>query len=432
MLLEFRVQNFRSLRDSQALSLVASGDSTSAATHLADTGLKALPRAVRSAAIFGPNASGKTNLVYALGFMRAVVAESATVIQPGQTYNVAPFKLDAASAAEPTTFEVTFVLAGVRHQYGFSMTPQRIVDEWLLVYRSAKPQQWLMRQHDAKTGQTSYEFSTHLTGPRKTWQEATRDNALFLSTAVQLNSELLRPIFKWITESIVFFGAGQTPAEQYTTNLVSDPAGRDAVRNLMGAADFGISDVEAVQRKGLHQQIVLNPVIGAPTHIIREERETLVPQFVHKTATGSARFEYQEESQGTQHWYAMAAPILDVLREGRVLIVDELDGSLHPLLVRKLVDMFHAQSANLQAAQLIFTTHDTSLLEGDLLRRDQVWFTEKGNDQSTKLYPLTDFGPRKKEALARGYLAGRYGAIPFLSEFPLPLAGGSASAGASR
>ena len=208
MLLEFRVRNYRSIRDEQTLSLVASTDTELADTHLAPTGLKNLPDVVRSAVVYGPNASGKSTLLLALNYMRAVIAESATVIQPGQTYNVQPFKLDEAFADQPTAFELTFMFEGVRHQYAFEMTPQRIISESLLVYRTAKPTQWFSRYllDDGKT--YDYEFSAYLTGPRKLWKDSTRSNALFLSTAAQLNSELLSPIFRWIVESIVFLPAG--------------------------------------------------------------------------------------------------------------------------------------------------------------------------------------------------------------------------------
>ena len=166
MLLEFRVRNFRSIRDEQALNLIASGDKELAATHLASTGLKSVPHALRSVVVYGPNASGKSSLLRALDYMRAVVAESATVIQPGQTYNVQPFKLDPATAHQPTEFEISFLLSGMRHQYAFAMTPQRIVSESLLIYRSSKPTQLFSRQHIDGDGY-DYEFSTYLTGPRK-------------------------------------------------------------------------------------------------------------------------------------------------------------------------------------------------------------------------------------------------------------------------
>ena len=422
MLIEFRVRNYRSIRDEVVISFVASNDKKLGESHLAETGIKTLPNLLRSALIYGPNASGKSTLLQALAFMRGVVAESAMLMPPGQTFNVQPFRLDKDWVAQPTEFEITFLLGGVRHQYGFSLTPERIVDEWLLVYRTAKPQQWFRRTFDKTTQSSTYEFSTHLTGPRKLWQETTRPNALFLSTAAQLNSEMVGPVFRWLVEQPIYFAAGLSPLPDLTTQLLQTEVGKRAVRDFLASADISISDVLSVPRQGFHQNIMFGP---EGTQVTREEREILTPQFVHNTEHGSASFELHEESQGTQRLYALAAPVLDVLKHGRLLIVDELDSSLHPLLVRRLVRMFHQPELNPHGAQLLFTTHDTSLLDRTLFRRDQIWFTEKDRDQATRLYPLTDFSPRESEAWEKGYLIGRYGAVPFFNEFipPEPVAG---------
>jgi AAA15 family ATPase/GTPase len=417
MLLEFRVRNFRSIRDEQSLNLVATNtDKELADTHLAPTGLKTLPRAVRSAVVYGPNASGKSTLLRALDYMRAVVAESATVIQPGAVYNVQPFKLDEGFSQEPTEFEISFVLEGVRHQFTFAMTPQRIVSESLVVYRTSKPTQWFSRRLAENGESYEYEFSTYLTGSRKLWQDSTRSNALFLSTAAQLNSEQLSPVFRWIVESIVFLPAHVALNNDFTTAMLATPEGRAQIRDFLSTADISIADVQVVPRKGFRNQVVFHA--GTVAHSSSEEGEFLVPLFKHATSKGSATFELQDESEGTQRLYGLVAPVLDVIRDGRVLVVDELDSSLHTLLVRRLVSMFHDPSLSQNGAQLLFTTHDTSLLDHSLFRRDQVWFTEKDEDQATRLYPLTDFSPRKHEAWERGYVAGRYGAVPFFRELP--------------
>ncbi|MBY0579642.1 MAG: ATP-binding protein [Burkholderiales bacterium] len=416
MLLEFRVRNYRSIRNEVVVSFVASTDKKLAETHLASTGIASLPNVLRSAVVYGPNASGKSTLLQSLFYMRAVVAESATIMQPGQTFNFQPFRLDTEYAKQPSEFEITFLLGGVRHQYGFTLTPERIVDEWLLVYRAPKPQQWFSRAYDEKSQSYEYEFSTHLTGQRKLWQEATRPNALFLSTAAQLNSELLGPIFRWMVEQPVYFAAGLSPLPDLTTQLLQTDAGKRAVRDFLVSADISISDVVSVSRPGFYQQFMIGP---EGPKFSREEREILMPQFVHETERGSATFELHEESQGTQRLYALIAPVLDVLKNGRLLIVDELDSSLHPLLVRRLVRMFHTPELNPMGAQLLFSTHDTSLLDRTLFRRDQILFTEKDRDQATRLYPLSDFSPRETEAWEKGYLIGRYGAVPFFDE-PVP------------
>jgi AAA15 family ATPase/GTPase len=411
MLLEFRVRNYKSIRNEQILSLVASADSELVDTHVASTGLKSAPKAVRSAVIYGPNASGKSTLLFALHYMRSVVAESASVVQPGQTYNVQPFKLNEQTVNEPTDFEIAFVMEGVRHQYAFTMTSQRIVSESLLVYRTSKPTQLFSRRLLADGEGYEYEFSSYLTGSRKLWQESTRPNALFLSTAAQLNSERLSPVFRWIVDSIIYLPSRALLNDGLTTEMLATSEGRETVRRFLGDADISIADVQAVPRKGFRNQVVFSA--GDMPKATREEAEFLVPMFLHASKTGEAKFELNDESDGTQRLYGLTAPFLDALRDGKILVVDELDSSLHTLLVRRLVSMFHDSTTNRANAQLLFSTHDTSLLDRSLFRRDQVWFTEKDEDQATCLYPLSDFSPRKQEAWERGYLMGRYGAVPY-------------------
>ena len=186
MLLEFRLRNYRSFHQEAVLSLVASPDKQLADTNTAQTGLPALPRSVRSAVLYGANASGKSNLLRALGYMRAVVLWIPCLL-PGQTYAVQPFRLDAQSVREPSLFEVSILLQGTRYQYAFEITPERIAAEWLLVYRKAKPQQWFNRKTDPHTGADIITAGNHLTGQKSVWRDATRPNPLFLSTAVQLN-----------------------------------------------------------------------------------------------------------------------------------------------------------------------------------------------------------------------------------------------------
>lgn len=415
MLLEFRVGNYRSIRDEQVLSLVAAqNDKELLSTHVASTDLKSVRGVVRSAVVYGPNASGKSTLLNALNYMRGVVVESATLIQPGQSYNVQNFRLDDSFAKLPTTFEISFLLNGVRHQYTFAMDTQRIVSESLLVYKTSKPTKWFSRKLQPDGFSYDYEYSPNFTGSRKLWQESTRDNALFLSTAAQLNSELLGPVFRWIAESIYFIPAGAIVSHDLTTSLLSSEEGKESIREFLSSADISIANVHATPRKGPTLHFTLKD--GGISHSTTEN-EILMPLFEHVTSKGSAKFELHEESEGTQRWYGLVAPILDVLNNGKVLLVDELDGSLHALLVRRLLSMFHSQD-NKRGAQLIFSTHDTSLLDHTLFRRDQIWFTEKDADQATCLYPLTDFSPRKREAWDIGYLSGRYGAVPFFSGKP--------------
>ena len=169
MLIEFRVRNYRSIKDEQALSLVSSKDTTYSDSHLIETGNKGMPTLLRSAAIYGPNGAGKSNLIRAINFMKGLVYESATVVQPGQLLNVQPFLLNISTSTEPSEFEITFFDKGIRYQYGFKLTAERILEEWLLVYKTAKPQQWFRRFYNSKTKHDEYEFSDKLSGKRKVW-----------------------------------------------------------------------------------------------------------------------------------------------------------------------------------------------------------------------------------------------------------------------
>lgn len=417
MLVEFRVKNFRSLRNEQALSLVASKDKSLRDTHTVSTGIGAAPSLLRSVVVYGANAGGKSNLIKALQYMRGVVAESATALQPGQVFSVQPFRLDSSSASQPTEFEVTFLLDGVRYQYGFSLTPQRIVGEHLLVYKAFKPQRWFERRYDATIGKDIYDFGSGLKGQKSVWESATRANSLFLSMAVQLNSEQLRPVFDWFLDRLVIFNEITPLTPQVTVQMLRQTEGKKAICNFLTAADISIADIDVVTRKVPGQAVHFDLVAGK-TEVRSEEMEENELRFHHATEQGNAVFGLADESGGTRNLLFLTGPVLDILSKGLTLVIDELDTSLHTLLVRRLVQLFHNPEFNTGGAQLVFTTHDTSLLDApNLFRRDQVWFVEKDREQASTLYGLSDFSPRKNEALERGYLMGRYGGLPLLGDW---------------
>ncbi|MFZ4735002.1 MAG: AAA family ATPase [Bradymonadia bacterium] len=413
MLIEFRVGNFRSVLKEQVLSLVASTDRSLLETHTIETGLKAAPRVLRSAVLYGPNASGKSNIVRALQFMRGLVAESATLIQPDQLLNVQPFLLNERSRSEPSDFEATLLVDGTRCVYAFSLTKERITAESLRVYKAAKPQLWFDRTVDATTGDDHYRYGGGLVGPRHVWQQATRRNALFLSTAVQLNADALRPLYRAIVEDVAVYNDRNPFNILQTVALMRDEPTRRRFVEMLNAADISLKDVQVVTRKVNRPSVNFDLATGSAT-LRPQEADEVVFQFHHETANGNAVLGFDDESGGTRNLLVLAAPFSEALRRGTTLVVDEIE-ALHPLLVRELVALFHSTHLNPRGAQLIFATHDTSLLgAAGLFRRDQVWFVEKASDQTSHLFPLTDFSPRKGEALEKGYLAGRFGAVPFV------------------
>lgn len=408
MLLEFRVRNFRSFREEAVFNMAASSDTQLFETHTLATGLDKLPRVVRTAAVYGANASGKSNLIKAIQFMQSMVLTSSQV-QPDAENGLTPFHLREDANSFPTLMEATFVIDGVRHQYGFEFTRKRVLAEWLLVYESAKPQAWFSRTFDEKRDRYNYTYSDYFVGRKSVWEAATRKEVLFLTTAIQLNNEQLRPLHQHLTSDLIVFPNGARIGFDFSTGFIENEDNAARVATLLTAADTGISSV-SVKKQGV-KEVKFDLATNQPQ--IRDV-EMKIPHFGHKVEGRDYYFEMAEESSGTQLFFGLSGPLLDILDKGRLLVVDELDSSLHPLLVQRILDMFQSIEFNSKGAQLIFSTHDVSLLDSHKMRRDQIWFTEKDSNQVTHLFPLLDFSPRKGEALERNYLGGRYGGIPIL------------------
>nr|VFJ99199.1 MAG: hypothetical protein BECKLFY1418A_GA0070994_10952 [Candidatus Kentron sp. LFY] len=416
MLIELAVANFRSIRDEQRLSLVAGRERTHRDTNVFEPaqpkGRKRL-RLLRSAALYGPNASGKTNLVRALVTMRRVVLESQQRI--GQL-PMEPFMFDPETRSQPTLLEVVVMVDGVRYQYGFSATDERIHDEWLFAFPKGRAQRWFEREFFPDEGRDEFSFSDKLTGGKEVWRQATRPDALFLSTAVQLNSQQLLPLFNWFRDELRVVGIDGWPSEPSMEWCQND--NKQRILKFLQVADFAIAD--------LRQEEINPPDAGGPIFgTLSEVRELLNRGWkkayelttIHRTSDGQlVELNIEDESDGTQKMFNLAAPWLDALDQGRVLITDELHDNLHPFLVEFLIRLFHSPETNPKGAQLVFTSHDTSILSDENLRRDQIWFCKRDNEgQFTRLYPLTRFKPPKGIAnLEQDYLVGGYGAVPFL------------------
>jgi len=417
MLIEFRVKNFRSLRDEQVFSMVASKDKDLLDTHATATGLKAAPHVLHTAAIYGANASGKSNLIKAIQFMRGVVVESATLVQPGQSYDrLQPFRLDHRQADAPTEFEVTFLIDGVRYQYGFAMTQKRIIEEYLYVYKAFKPQTWFERRFDSEKGIDIYSETSALKGDKKLWQRQTRDNCLFLSMAAQLNSSMLVPILSWFVNGLIIINEYSSLNIDYTVRSLSDQASHERIKSFLKAADITVEDIE-IEKKNVQSHSLSFDLTTGVAESRPQDVEHINIYFWHHTENGEARFDLFDESTGTRIFFALSAPLFDIIAKGKTVFFDELDQSLHPKLVREIIDLFHKSEINSSGAQMIFATHNTSLLDAyGLLRRDQIWLIDKDKNQASSLVPLSDFSPRKDEAIGRRYLQGQYGAVPFLQK----------------
>lgn len=421
MLLQFSVENYRSILGRQTLNMAASNYFKE--QELLNTfevgGGEPMPRLLRSNVIYGPNASGKSTLVNALDFMRDCVINSAKERQANEEIDVTPFKLTEVSKTGDSEFEVAFIEDGVRYQYGFRCNRQRVTEEWLFAYPDGRVQRWFQRAYDPSAGKDEYAFKPSFQGGRRRqdWKADTRPNALFLSTALQRNNEQLKPVLNWFQQRLRVIKSQQTLSPGFTMARCREDVYKGRVLDFMNAADLSIADIRVDARPFSPDMLP----IDMPTSV-RDElsqqlsgKEMMKTAFLHEDVETRQLIELtqEEESDGTRALYAFAGPWLDVIENERVLVVDELDTSLHPLIVHNLVRLLHRDN---RKAQLVFTTHDTTILSQKIMRRDQVWFMEKNEKNATELYPLSDYSPRDNEAIERGYLNGRYGGIPFLKD----------------
>lgn len=426
MLLRFRCKNFRSFRDAQEISLVASkARSGESDERLIETKIKGVS-GLRCAAIYGPNGSGKSNLLKAIVDFRVIIAASQKRWDSSDKIPVwDPFMLDEDSRSGETEFEACVVIDEVEYRYGFRFNESQISEEWLFEY--APKERTLFRRKTVEN-RVEVEFTgRNLTGGTlETIAQLTRPNSLFLSAAAQNNYERLSRIHKWFVERFYMI-AGEECAEilPFTADRCRQAKTKELVKKLISFADFGIADFEVIEEDAPED---FKKMYAAMLRAAREvnperaekmgERESFVHSEVRMMHRGAEDKLYplttNQESRGTLAFFAVLGPLLDELKDGSVLLVDELESSMHPHLVRQLVRLFNDPSINRNGAQIIFTTHNTGLLDPQILRRDQVWLTEKDRVGAASVYPLTDFRPRKDQNIEAAYLNGRFGAIPFL------------------
>jgi predicted ATPase len=419
MLVVFRAENVRSFRGSIELSLLA--------TRLAERGT---PREVRwregghplsvlpAAGVFGANASGKSNLLMAMADMRMFVLQSFRAGKPGGRLPTKPFLLGADRDSAGSTYEVDLVLDGVRHVYGFQIDATHVVREWARSYPHGRPVLLLDREGD------QIQLGTQHRGKGRATEEILRSNALFLSTAAATNHPLFMPLYEWFQRNLQYADVRTRGARQaLTAELLEHETHRQQILGLLREADLGIT---GVTRRELDPEFkekitrVLDIFRGEDPEVDLEgiEFNDVEVHLTHRAGEGEFELPTEEESWGTTIWFAMIGLVVETLREGSVLLADELEASLHPALAAVLVDLFQSPESNPRRAQLIFSSHEVTLM-GDSgerpLGRDQIWLTEKDEDGGTRLYPLADLAPRRQEAISRRYLAGRYGGTPILS-----------------
>lgn len=396
MLIQFSVENYLSIKDKVVLSMLASKD-TEHSDFLIRDGNKDY---LKSAVIYGANASGKSNVLNAFWFMVNYVLTSHNQ-QLHKRIDRIPFKFDPVTPSQPSTFEVIFVTGGIRYVYGFSVTDREVTEEYLYYYPNGRPALIFER---TETKNFRFTIDAEEQTPLK---ERTSANKLYLSVASNWSYSKVIPVLEWFASTQVITKNSIADAYGMDGEQLKDDVYRSVIASMLRVADFGIQslqmrDTDAISE--LKKNSDTYPNIEA-VHIVQDANGNTVPYMLNMT----------EESDGTNSYFRLVGIVKKVLDEGTLLIADEMDAHLHPLLTKHLISLFNSTEFNPNGAQLIFTSHNTNLLDLDLLRRDQIWFTEKDEQTAaTDLFSLCDFSVRKDARVENGYLIGRYGAIPFI------------------
>lgn len=422
VLLAFRGENLRSFREEFDFSMLATSVAEESCVRQIPWRAEGSPVEVLPVAgVFGANASGKSNLLRVMDDMRRFVVQSFRHFAPGGGFPRRPFLLDPDALSAPSRFEVDVVVEGVRHEYGFVVDDSGVLEEW--AYRYPKGRAALIFHRDG----ADVTPGTVEKGRTRAVAKLLRPNALFLSTAASANHALLSPLYSWFERNLLLAQADTREARQaLTSEMLRDNHFRNRAQALLRAADLG---VESARRRAMDPEIqermrralmILRGAEDDAVDVGDVDFEDLGVELEHRARDGSViPLPMRDESLGTLVWFGVVGPVLQVLDSGSVLLADELDSSLHPALGAELIRLFQDPQTNPNHAQLVFNSHDSSLL-GDtvatrLIGRDQVWFTEKDRDGETRLYPLLDLSPRKQEAIGKRYLDGRYGATPIVS-----------------
>jgi AAA15 family ATPase/GTPase len=425
MIIQFSVKNYKAFKERATISLVASNydkDSREQENviHIPKLDLRIL----KSAVIYGANASGKSKFMEALLFMKEFVKDSSKESQKGELIDVDPFRLNDDTENKPCEFEVMFLIKNEIYRYGFEATRDKIIAEWLYHRPKTKEVELFYRQDQI--------FEIHernfTKGNTLVREKMVRENALMLSVAAQFNDQHAGKVLDWF-EKIQSLSGLHNNDEGFSIYRTADPRDKKRILELLKLADLGISDIKVIRADA--DNLPNNIPKNIRERMIKEIRDEKA-EFILDVMTSHRKYDKNnhyigdtsfsldgEESSGTRKFFALTAPIITVLDHGLILVADEIDAKLHPNLVCSLISLFNSSISNKKNAQLIFNTHDTNLLDSGLFRRDQIWFSQKDRYGSSKIYSLAEFKStvRKTEDFESNYIKGKYGAIPVLKDF---------------
>ena len=422
MLVEFTVNNFKSIKNSVKFSMLTSTKDIGNTFDVRDYKL------LSSAIIYGANASGKSNFLRALAFMGKFVLNRFKILQSIDRLPHKPFKLCSDTENSSSFFEIVFFTNNTKYRYGFEMDSEIIYSEWLFADEKGKEAKLFIRDIDENDYVNPNKFREgYVFFDKKNQKIKIAKNQLFIWKCDQEDGEISKSILKWFNNFNMIDGMDHQGYINFTMKKMEDENFKNKIIKLVKTADIDIDDINIEENDVPLEVIEKLPMPDSMKKEILNDGglKSIEINTKHKKYDGSGNvageviFELdKEESKGTRKFFAMSAPIIDTLQNGKILIIDELDASLHPILTQHLIQLFHDKSINNKNAQLIFATHDTNLFKPYIFRRDQIWLTEKDKYSSTDLYSLAQFkGVRAKEDFEKQYIQGKYGAIPYLGKF---------------
>jgi AAA15 family ATPase/GTPase len=423
MLIEFSVGNYKSFKEIVTFSMAAS-TITAKEKEIDEKNVFSIDdelSLLKSASVYGANASGKSNLATAFSFMKNFVLNSSKETQVAEEIDVEEFRLSADTVGEPSFFQIVFLLDGNKFRYGFEVNKQRVVSEWLFYVPNTREAKLFVRELDNISLSKAFKEGRGI-------KNKTRENALFLSVVAQFNGEISQKILLWFNKNFnVISGLEDTGYLHYTIRRFDTNQYKDDILRLVKKLDLGIDDI-LVEKTRLTTESLPKEIPEELSKLILNSPEAalMAIRTVHRKYDAEGNLTSPEifdmdshESEGTKKLFALAGPLVDTLKNGKVLLIDELDARLHPLITNAIIELFNSNETNPHNAQLIFITHDTNLLSNKIFRRDQIWFAEKDKQGATHLYSLVEYKIRRiwnDASFESDYIHGKYGAIPFIGD----------------
>jgi AAA15 family ATPase/GTPase len=409
MLIGFSVTNFRSFHAQQSLNFISSSDDSLRQTHCIATGFRAVPMLNRTALLFGPNASGKTNLFMALRSMRDLVLNSTVLSEEKYQESFAPFGFDSTDSA-PTEFEIDLLLDGDRYKYAFSYNARRITYERLIVYSGRKPQRWFERSFDAETqSETWAPFSVNVEGHREMWRKATRPRALFVTTAAQLDGEQFVPLLRWFQTQLEFVLSSADYFNASTlTKRMRDTHFKSSILSVLQMIKIPIGDIRMID-----QAESSDGKQRSEPHVAADASSAVEVSYAARS-TEPVWVNLANEGAGVRRLFFLLGPLLDTIHNSKLAVVDNFDAALHPLVSRFLLQLNSLKSGTRHRAQLLLSSHNTSLMDLDILRRDEIWLMDTDVNRASRLSSMAKHHLRRREMIAKHYLRGRYGGVPLI------------------